>query len=377
MYTPAAHKEQTGCNGKRDRTAFVGRGHWNERYLLSDYRFLEEVKLADDVAKRSRPPAPKQELPPFLQTLIYQARRRGVQLHILAPGMAKRVHNSTRYDPRQRLLRWRVEWDFVGAFCKVVDERAHENTKVGELLRAHLTLQPGEALKHHQLREYVDAAAQGTLAVVMRKERTPANAPEYYPIDPDQVLSRQLAGKVLVEYPTFLVLLPSETRQYKLVSAAPGAGGAAAAPDGGGAPVDGPAGAAAGAAAASGGGGTPVEGTAGAAAGAAAASIGGGAPVDGTAAPHGGTAEPGKAAAPPAGIAPPVAVPLGCTAAAPSGLERGAAAAAAPGTVGVGDAPLPTATPVASADMLPAAPAAAVAPLNSLAAGAGSGTLQT
>ena len=54
--------------------------------------------------------------------------------------------------------------------------RAHENTKVCELLRAHLTLQPGEALKHHQLREYVDAAAQGTLTVVMRKERTPVRA---------------------------------------------------------------------------------------------------------------------------------------------------------------------------------------------------------
>mgnify|MGYP001066402453 FL=1 len=44
---------------------------------------------------------------------------------------------------------------------------------MGDLLRAHLTLQPGEALKHHQLREYVDAAAQGALTVLMRKERTP------------------------------------------------------------------------------------------------------------------------------------------------------------------------------------------------------------
>ena len=41
----------------------------------TDYRFLEEVKLADDVAKRSRPPAPRYELPPPLQTLIYQAGR--------------------------------------------------------------------------------------------------------------------------------------------------------------------------------------------------------------------------------------------------------------------------------------------------------------
>lgn len=50
-------------------------------------------------------------------------RRRGVQLHILAPGMAKRVHNSTRFDPRQKLLRWHVEWSFVAAGVKVADQR--------------------------------------------------------------------------------------------------------------------------------------------------------------------------------------------------------------------------------------------------------------
>lgn len=72
---PAAHKEASGCSGKRDRTAFVGRSEFDERTFLSDYRFLEEVKLADDVAKRSKPPAPKYDMPQFLQTLMYQARR--------------------------------------------------------------------------------------------------------------------------------------------------------------------------------------------------------------------------------------------------------------------------------------------------------------
>ena len=73
----AAHKDASGCSGKRDRTAFVGRSDFDERTFFSDYRFLEEVKLADDVAKRSKPPAPKLELPQFLQTLQYQARRYG------------------------------------------------------------------------------------------------------------------------------------------------------------------------------------------------------------------------------------------------------------------------------------------------------------
>lgn len=120
---PAAHKDASGCTGKRDRTAFVGRGEFDERTFLSDYRFLEEVQLADDVAKRSKPPAPKLDMPQFLQTLVYQARRRGVQLHILSPGMEKRRTNTTRYDGRSQTLGWHVEWRFPAAAARASDSK--------------------------------------------------------------------------------------------------------------------------------------------------------------------------------------------------------------------------------------------------------------
>lgn len=111
----AAHKDASGCSGKRDRTAFVGRGEFDERTFMSDYRFLEDVQLAEDIAKRSKPPAPKLDMPQFLQTLVYQARRRGIQLHILPPGMEKRRTNSTRYDGRQQTLYWHIDWRFPAA----------------------------------------------------------------------------------------------------------------------------------------------------------------------------------------------------------------------------------------------------------------------
>jgi len=48
----------------------------------------------------------------------------------------------------------------------------HENTLVCDLLRRHLSLQPGEAARHHALREYNEAGLDN-LTVLMRKERTP------------------------------------------------------------------------------------------------------------------------------------------------------------------------------------------------------------
>ena len=47
-HAPAAHKEASGCSGKRDRTGFVGRASFDERTFFSDYRFLEEVQLAGE-----------------------------------------------------------------------------------------------------------------------------------------------------------------------------------------------------------------------------------------------------------------------------------------------------------------------------------------
>ena len=49
--------------------------------------------------------------------------RRGVQLHILSPGMEKRRTNTTRYDGRMQLLHWHVEWSFPAAGVKVADNK--------------------------------------------------------------------------------------------------------------------------------------------------------------------------------------------------------------------------------------------------------------
>lgn len=210
----AEHKEKANCSGKRDRTAFLGRGDLDERSLISDYRFLEEVKLADEVAKRSRPPAPKLELPSFLQSLIHHSHCRGVQLHILPPGMERRRINSTRYDARQRVLNWRVEWQFPAASCVTSNSRVSEHAMLRDILGAHLTPPPGASLKSQELQRYQLSGGIGALVVAMRKERTPANSPLYYKLDLDKTLGNTLRGKVVVEFPVFLILLPDEAGGY-------------------------------------------------------------------------------------------------------------------------------------------------------------------
>ena len=211
-----AHKETSGCSGKRDRTQYVGRGELDERVLLSDFKFLEEVQLAGDVAKRVKPPAPRNKLPHHLQTLIEQANRRGVHLHLLTPGMDRRRNNTSRYDGKHDILSWRVEWQFPLAKANAVDVRVREDAIIKDVLLKHLETVPGETLRIPELENYVKSAVCD-LNVLMRKELTAANNPLYYNIDLSKTLKEVLSGKVMVEFPVLLVVLSKDLGGYSLI----------------------------------------------------------------------------------------------------------------------------------------------------------------
>lgn len=210
----AAHKRQTGCTGKRDRTGYIKRVEFDDRTVLSDYKFLEEAKLVQEVAKRAKPPTPRFQLPPHLQSLVYQASRKGVTLQIMSPGMERRRVNSTRYDGRNKTLSWRVEWNFVKAGCKAVNARVADNKILWDLLQAHLNPPPGETLKYPELHDYTKVGMDG-MVIALRKENTSANEPRYYRIHPNSTVEDALKGKVVIEYPVFLVLLGDDIHSYQ------------------------------------------------------------------------------------------------------------------------------------------------------------------
>ena len=65
-----AHKQKTGCTGKRSRTEMVTLSDFTERQLLSDYKFLEEASRLHDSAQRSEVPRPARQLPMGLQQFV-------------------------------------------------------------------------------------------------------------------------------------------------------------------------------------------------------------------------------------------------------------------------------------------------------------------
>jgi len=81
-------RRRAGCSGKRRRTDFLPLSAFDERALLSDYRFLEEAAAAGDAAQRAAPDRRRAAPPPHLQELAHQvcAPARSARRAARAPG---------------------------------------------------------------------------------------------------------------------------------------------------------------------------------------------------------------------------------------------------------------------------------------------------
>ena len=80
-----AHKQATGCTGKRSRTDMVTLSDFTERQLLSDYKFLEEAARLNDVAQRSGVPRPARQLPHGLQVFVDQVQHTDSRMYATSP----------------------------------------------------------------------------------------------------------------------------------------------------------------------------------------------------------------------------------------------------------------------------------------------------
>lgn len=232
------HKTRFFCTGKRNRTEFVKRGAMSDVTLRSDFKFLEEVSLAEDVAKRSKPPTPRRVLPSHLKSLVHQARLRGVNLKLVSPGMQKRKLNSSRYDYKSKRLMWRVVWKISGLagnenavsehasegngecsnenkVIECIDARVDDGSIVATILEPHIkqTVKGNDDDDDVQSKQADDTVVP-QVAVVLRKEGTPADKPEYYRINTASSLKDVLAGKTVIEYPEFICIPSEHLDQY-------------------------------------------------------------------------------------------------------------------------------------------------------------------
>ena len=169
-----------------------------------------------------------------------------MRLRRMPDGMTRRVANTTHYDRRRDLMRWRVEWLFrapaaasepASVSASTSDAKVDETTILRDALAAHLRPVPGQAARLHRLRRFVAAVKEGKegeaggaseLAVFLAQDGRPANDPRFHKLNLNETIRANLAGKTIVEFPTMHVaVLPEDAKMFKAPDEEPTSGSGA------------------------------------------------------------------------------------------------------------------------------------------------------
>ncbi|CAH0699408.1 unnamed protein product [Spodoptera exigua] len=217
------HKKELECDGIRDRTKFIRIKDFTDTDLLSDYRLLEEcarfvygVKI-DEKKKYTRV---DKELPIYLFKLKMAARQRGTALQFLAQNFSRHKVNTTRYNKKNNVINWRVEWVFPNVESeplKFVDERCAEHKRLSELLDKYLNPDalPFEGSK---ALTYYKAVGFSGVKILLRAEKVKGSGRKFFELDPTESLAENLSGKCIVEFPIVFVVLKDHAYNFEIIT---------------------------------------------------------------------------------------------------------------------------------------------------------------
>ena len=208
------HKAESGCSGIRNKTEYVSVKNFTEMNLLSDYRFLEDAGRKADVANRSTEQRGRSLKKP-LKKLLVQARNRNINFQLMPSMFTKRRVNKTCYNPRLKTIFWDIEWVFPQAEAKYSVRKNDENETVGNCL-GRLIGEEGDPIVRHALRKYL-LHPQCEYLFFIKVEEQRSNCVRYHKIDPSKTIAVNLAHKIVIEYPTILVVLPKFSNLYPLI----------------------------------------------------------------------------------------------------------------------------------------------------------------
>ncbi|XP_062081380.1 uncharacterized protein LOC133786187 [Humulus lupulus] len=209
-----AHKQRTGCTGKRSRTHFVPLSQFDDNQLISDYNLLEEVKRVSESAQRMRNKLCRYNnfrLPFHLRSVKSAAASRGTKVLFLPSGMTKREKNQTRYEQRKKCIYWTIEWRFHSTDVVLLDHGIDENLNISSIIGNHL--KPGPW--NHQLKQFCDEDLEN-LRFFIRKYQKGSTSP-FYELDVQVPLRQQLTNRMILEYPVIHVFSPSHNIDFEVV----------------------------------------------------------------------------------------------------------------------------------------------------------------
>jgi hypothetical protein len=216
------HKEDSGCNGKRNKTAFVHLKQFTDSHLMSDYCFLEDVDRCVNSGARMRGQVTGASMPcrRKVQELKAEAKRRGIRFFFLSHGMEKREQNVSFFDKSKRKIFWKIKLIFAESETEFVEENVCEDDTLRALLTKYLHPVDSSPWLRYKLMQYVSPPTEDMFSkveVLLKAERLKGKETRYHKMDPCKSISGNLRHKTIVEFPELHIVLQSNVHKFSIM----------------------------------------------------------------------------------------------------------------------------------------------------------------
>ncbi|XP_072294954.1 box C/D snoRNA protein 1 [Eucyclogobius newberryi] len=208
------HKEETGCSGVRDKTAFVALSQFDEMNLLNDYRFLEDTGRFSDGATRDtliRVPHVTMKAKCFMS----KARKMNITLRLLPCTFTRSKENSTFFYSKEKRFMWHLKLVFPHSSAEFTQRRVSDQLTLLQILTPYIHRTESDPVARQKLKMYVLEPLEH-VKVFMKAEGRKANSIRYHELDLHKSLRDNLSYKTLIEYPVLHVVLKQHWKDYPL-----------------------------------------------------------------------------------------------------------------------------------------------------------------
>ncbi|KAK9519622.1 hypothetical protein VZT92_022338 [Zoarces viviparus] len=208
------HKDDSGCSGVRNKTAFVTLSEFDEMALLNDYRLLEDTGRFAGAATRDK----------LIQTprstsrakrLAANARKMFITLRFLPITFTKSKENSTIFFSKEKVFMWHLKVIFPQSGTEFSQRRVSDRQTLEQILTPYIHPTESDPVTRQKLKMYVRTPFDH-LKVFMKAEGRKANSVRYHELDIRKTLKDNLSYKTLIEYPVLHVVLGDHWKEFPL-----------------------------------------------------------------------------------------------------------------------------------------------------------------
>ncbi|XP_054458823.1 box C/D snoRNA protein 1 [Anoplopoma fimbria] len=208
------HKDDTGCSGVRNKTAFVTLSDFDEMTLLNDYRLLEDTgRFAGGATRDKLIRTPRSTLK--TKKLAANARKINITLRFLPITFTKSKENSTVFFTKEKLFLWHLKLIFPQSSTEFSQRRVSEMQTLEQILTPYIHPTESDPVTCQKLKMYVRTPFDH-VKVFMKAEGRKANSVRYHELDIHKTLRDNLSYKTLIEYPVLHVVLRDHWKEFPL-----------------------------------------------------------------------------------------------------------------------------------------------------------------